>query len=145
MTPDVYTFHRKARNWATLLTLLGTWVALILVWTIFDASGWIVGFVFLFTLPAVYDVGRNPSAGLSLDRRTLRWYSGRTEGLLDLDEIDHMRLDTRMDFSVRATAILHTGRKIRLPFEATPPHKPFEAALIDCGVKTQRHHFSLMQ
>jgi len=145
MTPGPFTFRRTARNWKTLLAVAGTWAALIVAYTMFDASGWIVGFLGLFTLPAVYDLGRNPTAGLSLGANSLDWHSGRADARLDLSEIDHMRLDTRLDFSVRATAILHSGRKIRLPFECTPPHKGFEAALTDRGVKTQRHHFSFMQ
>ncbi len=54
-------------------------------------------------------------------------------------------LDTRLDFSVRASVVLADGgRKIRLPYESTPPHKALEAALLARGIAVQRHHFSLI-
>ncbi len=145
MNDDTFTFRRTARNWPTLVAVLAVWGALILAYLVFEASGWIVGILGLFTLPAVYDLGRNPTAGVTLNSDRLDWYSGRVHAGLDLSEIDHIRLDTRLDFSVRATAVLHSGRKIRLPFESTPPHRPFEEVLNANGVKTVRHHFSLMQ
>jgi hypothetical protein len=47
--------------------------------------------------------------------------------------------------SVRATVVLKTGRKIKLPFEATPPHRALETALHARGITTERHHFTLIQ
>lgn len=142
---DVFLFEQQARNRKTFVIVITVWGVLLaaLIWL--DAAPWIVVFLWAFTLPAVYDLIRNPRAGLTLDTRTLRWFSGRRTGALDLSEIDHIRLDTRLDFSVRITAVLTTGRKIRLPFECTPPHQAFEDALIARGVKTQRHHFQLLQ
>ena len=65
--------------------------------------------------------------------------------MVAFSEIDHFRLDTRLDFSVRATVVLRSGRKIRLPFEATPPHQAFEDALTARGVTVKRFHFQLLQ
>jgi hypothetical protein len=142
---DGFSFEQHARNRKTLLIVVGVWAALFaaLVWL--DAAPWIVVFLWAFTLPAVYDLIRNPKAGLHLDAHTLSWFSGRRAGEIDLSEIAHVRLDTRLDFSVRVTAVLVSGRKIRLPFECTPPHQAFEDALVARGVKTQRHHFQLLQ
>ena len=144
MTPPLV-FEVQARNPRTLIALLAVWATLAALWFWLDAAPWILGFLAVFTLPALYDLLANPVSGLRLDADTLSWHSGRRHADLALSEIDHMRLDTRLDFSVRATAVLTTGRKIRLPFECTPPHQAFEAALNAHGIKTQRHHFQLLQ
>lgn len=140
-----FVFEQEARSRRTLLIVLGVWAILIGLWLWLDAAWWIVAFLAAFTLPALYDLIYNPKAGLTLDTETLSWFSGRRQGALELTEIDHIRLDTRLDFSVRVTAVLNTGRKIRLPFESTPPHQALENALQAQGVKTQRHHFQLLQ
>ncbi|AXI42877.1 hypothetical protein [Sulfitobacter sp. SK011] len=140
-----FVFDQQARSRKTLLIVVSIWVALVAAWIWLDAALWIVAFLAAFTLPAVSDLIRNPLSGLTLNNQTLSWFSGRRNGTLELSEIDHIRLDTRLDFSVRVTAVLTTGRKIRLPFESTPPHQAFQNALEARGVKTQRHHFQLLQ
>lgn len=140
-----FTFERKSRNWPTLITVVCIWIALLLGWTLLDAAWWLVGLIAVFTLPAVYDLWANPVATLRLTDHTLRWSLPRSEAEIALHEIDHVRLDTRLDFSVKATIVLSTGRKLRLPFPATPPHQAFEDALNARNVATRRHHFSLMQ
>ena len=140
-----FVFDQQARSRKTLLIVVSIWVALVVAWIWLDAALWIVAFLAAFTLPAVSDLIRNPLSGLTLNNQTLSWFSGRRNGTLELSEIDHIRLDTRLDFSVRVTAVLTTGRKIRLPFESTPPHQAFQNALEARGVKTQRHHFQLLQ
>ena len=140
-----YSFARHGRSRAVVVTVALVWGGLVLGWVLLDVIGWILAFVALFTLPALWDLWRDPTSGLTLSETTLGWHAGRRSVRLRLDEIDHVRLDTRLDFSVRATAVLKTGRKLRLPAESTPPHHQFEAALQDRGVRTQRHHFTLMQ
>ena len=140
-----FVFDQQARSRKTLLIVVSIWVALVAAWIWLDAALWIVAFLAAFTLPAVSDLIRNPLSGLTLNNQTLSWFSGRRNGTLALSEIDHIRLDTRLDFSVRVTAVLTTGRKIRLPFESTPPHQAFQDALETRGVRTQRHHFQLLQ
>jgi len=145
MTPPPFVFERAARSTTTALVLLGVWAALLAAWVWLEAAGWIIGLLGLFTLPAVFDLSRNPQSGLQLDARTLRWHSGRRSAEVTLEEIAHIRLDTRLDFSVRASVVLRTGRTVRLPFESTPPHQAFEDALNARGVKTMRFHFQLLQ
>lgn len=140
-----FVFEHHARTPKTFVIVAVVWLVLIAAWAWLDAALWIIAFLAAFTLPAIYDLIRNPKSGLRLDATTLSWFSGRRHGTLELSEIDLIRLDTRLDFSVRVTAQLNTGRKIRLPFESTPPHQAFEAALEAHNVKTQRHHFQLMQ
>jgi hypothetical protein len=142
---EPFLFEQQARSRKTLVIVIAVWLALIAAWIWLEAALWIVTFLATFTLPAVYDLIRNPKSGLRLDETNLSWFSGRRAATLDLSEIDLIRLDTRLDFSVRVTAQLNTGRKIRLPFECTPPHLALEDALEAHNVKTQRHHFQLMQ
>ncbi len=140
-----FTFSRRARSRVGLITLTLVWATLLAAWALLDAAPAIIGFLGLFTLPIVWDLWRDPQSGLSLSETELSWYSGRRQVTLEPHEISYVRLDTRLDFSVRATAVLRTGRKIRVPFESTPPHQAFEDALTACGIATQRHHFTLMQ
>jgi len=140
-----YTYHRHARSWTTLLLSPVIWATLGAAWLWLDASSWIVGLLGLFTLPALWEVFSNPASGLTLDQNSLSWFTGKRDAKIALAQIDRVRLDTRLDMSVRATVILRTGRKIKLPFEATPPHRSLEAALQARGVATERHHFTLIQ
>jgi hypothetical protein len=125
-----------------LLAVVGIWTALAAAIVVFGAALWLMALLAFGTLPALWDLWRNPMAGLTLDDAVLRWFSGKRHAEVAFPEIDLVRFDTRLDFSVRATVILRTGRKLRLPFEATPPHLDFEAALVARGLKTERHHFS---
>ena len=142
--PAPYSFSRNGRNWATLITVLGVWLAVLVGWLVFDAAPWLLVVVLLFTLPAIWDIYTARTAGTDLTTDHLRWYSGAHEVSVPLSDIDHVRFVTRLDLSVRAAAVLQSGRKLRLPAEATPPAKPFEDALIAMGIKTQRHHFTFL-
>ncbi|WP_299403978.1 hypothetical protein [uncultured Roseobacter sp.] len=141
---EPFSFRRDGRNRATLWAVLAVWAVLLLAIIWVDAAPWLMGIIALFTLPALWDLYANPGAGLTFDDRQISWFSGKRTGVLAWSEVDHMRLDTRLDFSVRATAVLESGRKIRLPYEATPPHQALEDALHAIGIRTERHHFSLI-
>ena len=140
-----FTYRRRARSRTALLLLPMIWAALTAAWLWLDASGWIIGLLGLFTLPALWEVFSYPASGLTLDQNSLSWFTGKRDAKIALAQVDRVRLDTRLDMSVRATVILRTGRKIKLPFEATPPHRSLEAALQARGVATERHHFTLIQ
>jgi hypothetical protein len=142
---EVYIYQRQGRSAPAILVLVLIWTALFYAWAMLDAAPLIIGIIGACSLPALYDVIVNPAAGFSLSETSLDWYSGRRTAQVSLSEINHVRLDTRLDFSVRATVILNSGRKIRIPFEATPPHKAFEHELNTSNIKTERHHFSLRQ
>lgn len=140
-----FVFEQQVRRPVTALVVLAIWAVLLAAWIWLEAALWLLVVIAVFTLPALRDLIRNPAAGLTLSDDKITWHTGRYEGAVELAELDHMRLDTRLDFSVRATAVLTTGRKIRLPFEATPPHRAFEAALEARGIRVKRFHFQLMQ
>jgi len=109
-----------------------------------QAAPLILALVGLFTLPALYDFCTNPRSTLSLDGGYLSWQSGRQTAQIAVSEIDHLRFDTRLDLSVRLTVVRPSGVKIRVPYAATPPVAEMEKAAQDAGLRTQRHHFSLM-
>ena len=142
---DSYAFQRQGRDKRTALTILAVWTALMLAWVFLEMAPWIVVFLGAFTLPALWDHYANPSSGLTLDDTGISWFSGKRCGEVPLSDIDLVRLDTRLDFSVRATLVLKNGEKIRLPFEAIPPHETFERELNARGVTTRRTHFQLFQ
>ena len=143
--PADYTYQRQHRSPGSFIILPTIWLALLAGWVLLDASPVLLGIIAACTLPALWDLVRNPSAGLTLSREIINWHSGPHSADISLKEITLIRLDTRLDFSVRATVVLKNGRKIRIPFEATPPHHAFETALIAQNIKTERHHFSLRQ
>ncbi|WP_245764221.1 hypothetical protein [Sulfitobacter marinus] len=142
---ESYNYGRRGRNSLGISVLILLWAALLYAWVSLDAAPLIIGVIGICSLPALYDVVANPAAGLSLSPTSLTWHSGNRTAEISLPEISHIRLDTRLDFSTRATVILNTGRKLRIPYEATPPHKAFEQALNARNLKTERHHFSLKQ
>lgn len=143
MDPAAYSYRRRGRSPRLVAVLIGVYAALLAAILLFDAAWWLMALLALPTLPALYDLYADPEAGLDLDGETLRWHSGRRHTELALTEVERIRLDTRWDFSVRATAVLTSGRKIRLPDESLPPHRALEAALTARGLRVERHHFTL--
>lgn len=131
---------RTPRNFAILVALYGVLIGAVIV---IDAAPWLMAGLALLTLPALWDLWRDPSAGLRLDKDRLEWHSGRRSGSLEVREIAHMRFDTRWDFSVRVTAILKDDTRVRLPYEALPRHMELEKALNSQGITVERHHFTV--
>lgn len=140
-----FTYHAQGRSLRAAVIVLVIWLGLLFLWLRLDAHPVIIAGLALFTLPACWDFVTDPASGLTLSDDTLNWYSGKRRAEVALAEIAHLRLDTRLDFSVRASVVLHTGRRIRLPFESTPPYQAFEDALQARGIKTLRFHFQLFQ
>lgn len=139
MTPFSYTRHNRTPR--TVAILVCVYAALIALVILFDAAWWLVGFLGLTTLPALWDIVQNTRAGLTLDQHRIRWFTGSRKAEVDLADIDHVRLDTRWDLSVRVSLVLKTDKRIRLPDESTPPHKEFELVLQQTGLRVERHHF----
>ena len=138
------TYRRRGRSRAALVTVAAIWLALIMAIVLVDAAPWLMACLGAFTLPALWELIVNPAAGMTLDQQGISWFSGKREASATWNEIEKVRLDTRLDFSVRATLMLTTGQKIRLPYECTPDHNLLEAALNAQGIRTERHHFSLI-
>lgn len=142
MTP--YRYQTTGRNRRTLVALILVWALILAAIAVLDASVILMAMIALCTAPALYDLVSGRSAGLALTAEGLSWFAGRRTGEIAWTKIDHIRLDTRLDFSVRASAVLTSGRKVRVPLEATPPPDTFETALTDRGITVKRHHFSLL-
>lgn len=128
-----------------MITVGLIWLALLFLWLGLEAHPLIVAFLALFTLPACWDLIQDPPSGLSLFEDRITWHSGKRNASVSLDEIDHVSMNTRLDFSVKVTLVLKTGAKVRLPFEATPPDQALEEALAAQSIATRRTHFQLMQ
>lgn len=143
---DMSVFHYEAngRNRSTLITVLAVWAVLagLVFWV--DMSLVIAGIVALFTLPALYDLIMARASALYLDDTTLSWNAGHKTGEIAVKKIKLIRFDTRLDLSVRLTVVFYVGPKVKIPFEATPPHRAFEAELETRGIKTERHHFGFV-
>ena len=140
-----FTYKRQGRSPIAAMVVALVWLCLIAAYFYLEASPWVLAVLALFTLPAAVDFARNPESGMSLCTHTLRWHTGPRTGEIAFTEIDRIRMDTRLDLSVRVTVVLKSGRKIRLPFESTPPHKAFEDALKERGLPVERYHFQLIQ
>jgi len=137
-----FAFTRQNRAPRNVIILIGVYAALLALVILFDAAWWLIGLLALTTLPALWDIVRDTRAGLSLDHGKIRWFSGNREAEVDLADIDHVRFDTRWDFSVRVSLVLMSGKRIRLPDESTPPHRDFEPILQGAALRVERHHFT---
>ena len=142
MTAQPYNFSRKGRSWTTLIALLAAWIVCLFGWTVLEVRWWLVVGVFVLSLPAVWDFWASTDAGMTVSDTEIAWNSGPRTAAVALGQIDHVRLVTRLDLSVRAALVLTSGRKLRVPAESTPPSEALEAALIAQGVKITRHHFT---
>lgn len=135
-------YVRHARSPRNVALLLAVWTGLATVMVLFQAAWWLIALCALPTLPLLSEIITDRRAGLDLDAARLSWFSGRLDGSVALDEIAQVRLDTRWDFSIRATLCLHSGKEIRLPQESLPPHREFEEILTARGLAVVRHHFA---
>ncbi|SFU07071.1 hypothetical protein [Sedimentitalea nanhaiensis] len=135
-----YTRQGRTSRMAALLTAI--YAVLTGAVVLMDAAWWLMAGLALLTLPALWDWYANPSAGVRLTGSHLYWHSGRRHGDLALAQIDHMRFDTRWDFSIRVRAVLTDGKRVHLPFEAIPPHREFEKHLQARGMAVKRSHFA---
>lgn len=136
-----FTFTRQNRNPRMVLILIGIYAVLTGLIVLFDAVWWLIGLLALTTLPALWDVLQDTSAGMELSDGTFRWHTGQRRGTLDLSTVKRFRFDTRWDFSVRVSAILKSEKRLRLPDESLPPHKQLEEVLQQAGIAVERHHF----
>ncbi len=139
-----YHHTSSGRRPATACLLAAIWTALAAALFWLEAAPWIVAILAAFTLPALYDLLADPKSEFTLDETHIRWQTPRQQAQIALSEIDHLRFDTRLDLSVRLSVVRPSGTRIRVPFPATPPHATLEPIAREAGLKTQRHHFSLM-
>ena len=140
---EPYRFAREGRSHRTAVAVALAWALILGARLGLDASVWVIAPFALATLPALWDLGRNPRAGLVLDDEALTWQAGGRSATLRLEDVEAFEFNTRLDFSVRVRALMQRGRPKRLPDVALPPHRELEAALAARGVRTVRQHFRL--
>ncbi|MBS9716851.1 hypothetical protein ACFFUT_00545 [Pseudohalocynthiibacter aestuariivivens] len=139
-----FSYKTSGRTTRTIIVLVLVYSALAALLVVFDAAWWLVGGLVIFTLPALWDIAIDRPSSLKLNDQSLGWSSGNVTQELPLEQIVKARFDTRLDFSVRVTLFLSSGKKLRLPYDCLPPHKTLERAMKERGVVTERHHFSLL-
>jgi len=132
----------SARRPKALLLIAAIWFGLLALWVMLDAALWILIPIGLFTLPAIFEAARGDVARTKLDAEALVWDSTRHSGAAPLQDIDHVRFDTRLDFAINARLYLVNGAMVRLPVECVPPYDAFCAALDNARVRHERHHFN---
>ncbi|MEX0284070.1 MAG: hypothetical protein AB3N23_05620 [Paracoccaceae bacterium] len=138
-----FEYRSDGRNPRTIAALAVAWVLLLLAYVVLNAAPWILALLAATTLPAIRDLWMNPQSGLRLDETGLTWSSGRRTGEVALPEIAEIRLDRTWDFCIRASIVLKTGKKVRLPAESTPPDEVLEQELTARNIPVSRHPFSL--
>ncbi|MCF2870243.1 hypothetical protein L0664_04115 [Octadecabacter sp. G9-8] len=116
------------------------WAGLFALWAGLDMATWIALFLAAFTLPALWDIIRDPRNTIEVWPNRIVWSSTLGQG--DRTDVDHVRLNRRFDGTFKATLVHVGGATTRLPPDIAPPVDAFEAALKDAGIASQRHPFS---
>ncbi len=142
--PPVFHFERQGRSGKLIIALALWGAALIFGAAVLQVTTWVLILFALPLLPGLWDLWRNPSSGLTLTKEQISWFSGPQVTTLPLSEIALLRLDRRWDFSFRATLILHSGSKFRLPQPTLPPVQTLTDNLSAKGIPSERHHFTVI-
>lgn len=137
-----FTFARAGRSVKAAVLLAAIYAALAFALVQLQAAPWIVALLVLPTLPALWDLIANPSAGLTLTDDRLDWHSGRRRGSIPLAEIDRVRFERRWDMSMRIRVVPKSGPPVQLPPESLPRWQVLERAFSEHGIDTERHHFA---
>jgi hypothetical protein len=142
LPPPALHFRRQGRSFGLALALAG-WLALLGIGGVAaQVSPWILSGLALPCLPGLWDLWRNPSSGLTVGAGKIRWHVAQKAAGVALSEVALLRLDRRWDLSYRATLVLHSGAKLRLPQPALPPVQALKTSLAAHGIACQRHLFS---
>lgn len=144
MDAEPFHFARSARSPRAIAVLLLWWGVIALLYFALDASAVICMVLALFSAPALFDLGANAQAGLKIDDTEIAWRTGRRGGNLPRAQLKSVRLDTRLDLSLRMTLITHPGDKVRLPYECVPKADIIARALDAQDIPFERHHFTLL-
>lgn len=140
---DPYRFESAGRSPRTAAAL-GAVAALAALLAWIGAHPAILAAAALLGVPLALDLWRAPTAALTLTDEALEWRHGGDAAAVPLAAIERVRLDTRLDLSVRATVETGQARPPRIPPPCMPPHRALEAALAARGVAVRRRHFTLL-
>lgn len=139
-----FSFTRAGRTQATGIVLAVVYVALVAALIFLSVTFWIIAGLFLFTVPAIWDLVKNPKSGMEITDAAISWEHGKNSATIQKPEIERIRVDLRLDRSVKLTLIMKTGRKIRVTQPSIPPLAQLEQALQDHGYAYQKNPFSLL-
>lgn len=139
-----FTFKRQGRTQATVIVLGCVYLALIAAFLLLNVTTWIVLALFLCTLPAIWDLVQNPISGIEITDAAISWFHGKNSATIQKPEIERIKVDLRLDRSVKLTIQLKTGRKIRVTQPSIPPLPQLETALDQFGYAYQKNPFSLL-
>jgi len=143
-TPPPWRYEASARGPRAFIVLGLWWGVLLLGLFAINLSPWIAGALAALSLPALWELIRGAKAWIEVTPGGIGWGSGRREGFVARDEIDRLRFDTRLDFSVRLTIRTVGMQKVRLPYECLPRAARLKTALDDHGYPHEHHHFALL-
>lgn len=138
-------FETNGRRRRVIGMVLGIWGIVLSLTVLIDLAGWIALTLALFTLPALWDWFSNRRSNLEIHSNRVSWQSGRQEGTVPIQHIDHMRIDRRIDGGFRLSIAPTDRRPIRLPPDIPADPSRLEPALKEAGIAFQRHPFSLLQ
>lgn len=141
MTP--YRFQRSARRMTSYIALLLVMASLGFLVLVFDASPWIIGIVAVVALPAAWDVAVGTVATFEVTDVALSWTSGKRTKTLNVTDIANIRFHTRLDGSRKMIVMLHSGEKVTVPPQCTPPFRVISDVLTHLGITYSVHHFQL--
>jgi hypothetical protein len=133
---SIYAFKRSARSPRAVGFVALWWIVLFALYLFFNAAP--------VSLPALIDIGKGATSELQITQSDISWRSGRRAAQLPRGQLKSVRLDTRLDLTLRMTLITYQGSKVRLPYECVPPAQQIEAALKDQDILYERHHFTLL-
>lgn len=139
-----YTFQRHGRTRGTLIVLALVYAALFAAWLLLSVAGWIIVALIVFTLPAIWDLWSNPRSEIEITGAAISWSHGKISATIQKSEIQRIRVDLRLDRSIKLTLILKTGRKIRVTQPAIPPLQQLEDALTRFDYSYVKNPFSLL-
>lgn len=139
-----YTYTRSARSPRALILVALWWLVILILYTVLDAAPIIVLLLGCASLPSLFEIGAGATSRLQITASEIAWRSGRRGATLPRGQLKSVRLDTRLDFSLRMTLLTHQGAKIRLPYECVPPAADIETALQQHDIPYERHHFTLL-
>ena len=141
---EAYTYERRGRTITTAIVLALIYLILALGMVLLNLSQWIVAIAFVFTLPAFYDLISDVRSGMAISDQEISWFHSKTSAAIPTADIKRLRIDLRMDRSVKLTIELENGRKVRVAQPATPPLKELEAVLPKAGIEFRKNPFSLL-
>lgn len=141
---EPFVFTRSARSLGAGVIVTAWFFACFSLYFLLNAHPVIAAGLSIFALPALIDLLRGSLSSLQIDAREIRWSSGGRGGQMPRGQLKSVRLDTRLDFSLRMTLQTHQGEKLRLPYECVPPAKELAAVLRAHDIAVERHHFALM-